>query len=1107
MRSNSPLLALSLATLVVPTLAQHELGGGEDQPYAPRVAEASNEGLEAMARFSAPEGFVVELFAAEPHLANPVCFYAADNGDLYVAETFRHHAGVTDIREHMAWLEDDMACDTVEDRVAMFAKWEGDKLEERYGVEHERIKLVRDTDGDGVADWSSVYAEGFDDYATGIGAGLLEHDGDVYFTCIPDLWKLRDADGDGVADEREALSTGYGVRVTLLGHDLHGLRIGPDGKLYFSCGDRGFTVETPDGRIFHPDTGAVLRCNLDGSDLEVIHTGLRNPQELAFDKYGNLFTGDNNSDGGDQARWVQIVEGADSGWRSSFQWINQPNSRGPWNDELLWKPHFDGQAAYILPPIANLGNGPSGLCYYPGTGLPPGYEGYFFLADFRGDPNYSGIHAFSLSPRGASFKLMPPGRLVWSTLVTDVDFGPDGAVYFTDWVSGWNKTGKGRVYRTYHPEFRAKGAAVGVAEVLREDLSVRTAVSVLGLLSHADMRVRQRAQFALVARGAEGWAALSTAATRGTDELTRLHGIWGLGMAAREDASLLESLNPFLKDPSAEVRAQVARVLGDHRYAPATPALIKALKDSEPRVRMYAAIACARIGDGRAVEELLALARGAADGDTVLRTTAIYGLERCASAEQLMAVTRDSNVYARLAATVALRRQRSPEVARFLFDPDPLVVTEAARAINDAPIEDAYPALADTLERITAQSSTPLVRRVLNANLRLGGPKRAQALAAFAMDSSQQERFRADALRLLAQWAKPSNRDDVVSNWRPLPERSDRGLAEITAGLLSYGLLEAPDSVTSRWIDLTTIYSAKSTTPALVTIARDRARSGPTRAKALAALESLDAPEYEAALRTALFDPNAEVRSAALEALPRVDLAEAMPLFKAVLKDGQIAERRAVYAALSRIEGYETDELFREEYGKLVSQQLPAELQLDMLEAMYARPSQNLKKLVEQVRRARQGLDPELGSWQDSFFGGDAAAGERIFRNKAEVTCLRCHALDAEQGAGVGPDLHGIGSRLTRRQLCEAVVLPNARISPGYESVLLILDDESVVAGRIVDEGGELVTVLRSDGERETVESAAIVERRPDLSAMPNGLGELLTPREMRDLIAFLAQL
>ena len=78
-------------------------------------------------------------------------------------------------------------------------------------------------------------------------------------------------------------------------------RIEPDGKLYFSCGDRGFPVETERGPIAHPHTGAVLRCNLDGSELEVYHTGLRNPQELVFDEHGNLFTGENNSDGGDNA--------------------------------------------------------------------------------------------------------------------------------------------------------------------------------------------------------------------------------------------------------------------------------------------------------------------------------------------------------------------------------------------------------------------------------------------------------------------------------------------------------------------------------------------------------------------------------------------------------------------------------------------------------------------------------------------------------------------------------------------------------------------------------------------------------------------------------------
>src|SRR5207248_2892351 len=161
-----------------------------------------------------------------------------------------------------------------------------------------------------------------------------------------------------------------------IGHDLHGLVMGPDGKIYFSIGDRGLNVKTKDRHLFYPDTGAVLRCNPDGSDLEVVATGLRNPQELAFDQYGNLFTGDNNSDAGDQARWVYIVDGGDSGWRIGYQFITAPTPRGPWNAEKLWYPPWDGQAAYLVPPIANVADGPSGLTYYPGLGLPARYQGH-----------------------------------------------------------------------------------------------------------------------------------------------------------------------------------------------------------------------------------------------------------------------------------------------------------------------------------------------------------------------------------------------------------------------------------------------------------------------------------------------------------------------------------------------------------------------------------------------------------------------------------------------------------------------------------------------------------------------------------------------------------
>jgi quinoprotein glucose dehydrogenase len=1074
--------------------------------YAPLIAEASDEGRETMARFELPEGFVVELVAAEPHLANPVCFIPARDGSFYVSETFRLHAGVTDMREHVERLEEDMACNSVADRVAMFKRWAGADFEKLYGSEHERIRLLRDTDGDGVVDWSTVYADGFKDAASGIAAGLLEHEGSIYYTCIPSLWKLRDGDGDGRAEERTSLSRGYGVRVTLLGHDLHGLQIGPDGWLYFSCGDRGFNVETKKGRIVHPDTGAVLRCRLDGSDLEVFHTGLRNPQELAFDKYGNLFTGDNNSDGGDRARLVQIVEGADSGWRSSYQWISEPVSRGPWNAEQLWLPHFEGQAAYLLPPIANLADGPSGLAYYPGTGLSIEYDGTFLLCDFRGQASISGIHAFKVQPKGAGFELIDPRKFVWQTLVTDVDFGPDGSIYFTDWVHGWNMTGKGRLYRTYDPKLRAAPEVKKVQDLLTQGVHGRELDELAVLLRHSDMRVRQLAQFEFVGRKREGWERLQQVLKQNDSELASLHAIWGLGMAADEEAGMLEYLHPFLRDTNPRIRAQVARVLGDHRYAPAGAHLIEALRDESATVRRFAAIACGRLGDVRAVGPLLELSRRFGAMDPVLRHAANYGLRGSARVEDLLAVREDADVNARLAAVVALRSQGAVEVAAFLADASPLVVLEAARAINDVPLAGAFEDLAATLESVESGDEA-FLRRALNANLRHGCGECARRLARFTLREEMPERLRADALRMLAKWHQPAPRDYVISNWRPLGPRDtpSNDIAMIGADLATRGLLAGPDSVLRAWIEIVRAYPPRNPAHLLAEIVRNREREGATRREALALLEERGDAEFESLLRGCLDDGDSTLRAAALEALPRIDFAEALPLFEAVLASGGIEERRAVYAALSRVADRAAERMLLAEFAKLEAGALPAELRLDVMEALAERESSVARQAVEGLRATRRAQDPVLGEWTDTYFGGDARKGRRIFEENEALTCLRCHLTGQDASRGVGPDLSGVGTRLTRDQLVQAIVAPNARIAPGFEAVLLVLEDEAILAGRVLDEGPQRLTILQSDGVPVEVEVARILERRPDLSAMPEGMGQFLTRRQMRDLVEYLA--
>jgi quinoprotein glucose dehydrogenase len=1058
----------------------------------------STEAQQAIRRFRLPAGVEASVWAAEPLLANPVSFCFDEKGRCYVAETYRLHRGVTDNRGHMNWLDDDLASRTVADRVAMYRKYAGDRFAREYEAAEDRVKLVWDSTGAGKADRATIFADGFRNAADGIGAGVLARQGNVYYTCIPHVWLLKETKEESKADVKKVLSTGFGVHVAFVGHDMHGLRMGPDGKLYFSIGDRGFNVKTNEGRaLFNPDSGAVLRCDPDGSNLEVVATGLRNPQELAFDAYGNLFTVDNNSDSGDRARLVYIVEGGDSGWRTGYQYGSDMGDRGPFNAEKVWHLPPAEQPAYIVPPLAHITSGPSGLCFnYGATALPERYKDHFFICDFHGSSNGSGVYSFAVKPKGAAFEVADGHQCVWNILATDCEFGPDGGLYVSDWIEGWGLTGKGRIYR-FADAAAAKKTEVGEVKKLLAEGFYKSNDELAKFLEHPDQRVRQEAQFALVERGGKDGETLASVAKNCKNRLARLHAVWGLGQMYYSIGAA-RAVRELLKDGDAEVRAQAARFSR-------TPAILEngLLSDPEPRVRFFAALALRPTTEDmeqsrKAVDAVLTMLRENADRDPYLRHAGVVALSRFAN--QLSAAAKDDSSSVRLAVLLAFRRLGSPKTADFLTDTDPRVATEAARAIHDGPVPEALPALAERLD----QGKQPefLLWRALNANFRLGKAENASAVARFAASPDAAEKLRVEALKMLGGWATPGRRDRVTGLTQDLVKRDPTIAAEALKVSLG-GIFSGPNRVRGEAARVAASLGIKEVGPLLYDMASDTKRPAAVRVEMLRALEALKDGRLEKATQLALADAEPLLRAEGRRLLARTKPAEAAVSLTAALRDGALVEKQSALAVLGELKGDEAGAVLGQALDRLLAKDYPPELALDLLEAAAKRSE--LKDRVAKYEASRS-KDDSLANYREALLGGDAEVGRRVFFTKAEVSCVRCHKAQG-QGGDVGPDLTGIGAKQKRDYLLESIVDPNKQIAQGFETVVLTLTNGKVVSGIVKGEDARDVKLMTAEGQLVTVAKTKIDERARGKSAMPEDAIKHLSRRELRDLVEFLASL
>ena len=1074
------------------------------EPLTPTIEAASEEASADMSNIRLDDGLSIDLIAAEPLVANIVAFDIDDRGRLYVCETFRQGKGVTDNRAHdERWLKRDLAAKTVQDRIDYFRELLGDAAI-TYAQQDDRIRRLVDTDGDGKYDDQTVFASGFNHLEEGTGAGVLAIGNSVYYTCIPKLWKFDDRDDDGEAESRVVLSDGYGVRVAFRGHDSHGLIRGPDGRLYFSIGDRGYHITTDDGRVLsNPESGAVFSCELDGSDLRVVADGMRNPQELAFNDYGDLFSVDNNSDSGDKARVIQIVPGGDAGWRMHYQYLGD---RGIFNREKVWHPLHPEQTVSILPPIENFTDGPSGLAHYPGTGFGDRFQDQFFICDFRGGPANSGIRSFRLEPNGASYDFVEVGQPIWQVLATDVAFAPDGGMIVSDWVDGWNGLGKGRMYRVNAATTDPR--SIEVAELLAADAGSWKVPRLIELMGHPDRRLRLKSQFELAAR--DEVAVMSELAENGdADRLARLHAIWGLNQIARRDKGLapriVQVCRSLVLDDDTEVRRAAVLALG-RRQKIDTKMLAAAMKDDEPRVKYAGLTAAADVRDAEVFAEAVDVLASTDNDDPVLRHAVLHYFSTAATDAQMVSLVGSKNELVRRVAVAALRRVNSYSITKFLDDASTLVVDEAIRGIHDGPVAAGYAsalALLDDPETSAALTSES-VRRLVNIADRVRDADAANHLVAIAADTRREDSARVQALENLASWTGPREIDLYDHAFRPRAA----GDTEAAAASLRQKLQEliaSADLIRDAAIAAAAELNLQEIVPNLETRIVDDTRDGGERATALRGLARLQpqkAVELAGQMKLTPAGPQAE---AALKILAEHGGEAFVKRFVEATRSNDAKLQQLGYDLMARFRDPAVAERLSAAVSAWRSGDLSPAVRLNVAEAVDAFEDENLQRELAAVIDEASGDDP-LGDYLIALEGGDVDAGSKLFYEKTELSCVRCHRVH-RTGGEVGPDLTTIGKEKDRRYLLEAICDPNAAIAKGFETAVIATDSGDVHTGIVMAEDDTLVKLALADGQQVEIYQDEIIARREGKSSMPADLIKYMSRRELRDLVAYLASL
>ncbi len=405
MSARSPWLAIIGLFLASVATAQDLIPHHQDAPPGPALSPE-----EAVKKMTVPDGFTVEVVAAEPDIVNPVAMTFDEKGRTWITESLEYPR-------------------------------------KSPGPGRDRIKILEDTDADGRADKFTVFAEGLN-----IPSGIAVGYGGVWVANSPDILFYPDADRDGKADgPPHVVVTGFGRADT---HELpNSLTWGPDGYLYglngvFNHSHIKYTKENPNYKEDHPGwpiTCALFRIHPVTREFDVFCEGTSNPWGIAFDHEGSAFVSACVID----HLWHLVRTGY-------YHRQGGPYPPFTWKIDSIVK-HKHQKAAYC------------GIHYFDSDAYPEQYRNKLYMGNIHGNC----INVDKLQRDGSTyFATGEPDFLTandaWFMPVVQKT-GPDGCLYILDWYDRYHcyqdanrdpnglDRMKGRLYRVrYKDTPRAK---------------------------------------------------------------------------------------------------------------------------------------------------------------------------------------------------------------------------------------------------------------------------------------------------------------------------------------------------------------------------------------------------------------------------------------------------------------------------------------------------------------------------------------------------------------------------------------------------------------------------------------------------------------------------